>query len=188
MKKTVLLAFLALNLACIALYFVVSYFSRGSNEEAQSAVMAASIAQRDGGMTAGDYLKVDDVVKQASLQGSLSDRDLDWLLSRMEHPLHSDRWALFVARTDIMAGLRDVPQYTPSQADRVFAACLPLLSQVPEYPAERNGASRLLKKLGDKRAVPALRPLLSDPDPHVRQQAGEALTALGDRPAGRGAP
>jgi HEAT repeat protein len=69
---------------------------------------------------------------------------------------------------------------------RIKGTLDPLLSLLADHDwIVRFWAVRAIGNLRDPRAVPALRKLLNDPEPYLRQSAAEALEKLGDKhPAG----
>ena len=71
----------------------------------------------------------------------------------------------------------------------ILAAALPVLVQLTlsDLPQTRADACHFLGLAGDSQAIPAVRRLLDDEQPDVREIAGETLALLGaDQPAGGG--
>ena len=65
----------------------------------------------------------------------------------------------------------------PSLLEQVMPALL------PDQPLEvRDEAVAILKDLGNKRAIPALQTLLSDPDEDLREEAQDAINSLNNLP------
>jgi HEAT repeats len=72
----------------------------------------------------------------------------------------------------------------------ILAAAVPLLAQLTlsDLPQTRADACHFLGLAGDPQAIPAVRRLLDDEQPDVREIAGETLALLGADPAEYGGP
>jgi DNA-binding transcriptional MerR regulator len=91
----------------------------------------------------------------------------------------SDLFSAFVGESD--PGVREVLIWALAQRPEVGAAALARLDD-PD-PGLRAALVRLLAKLGDRSAVPALMERLADPEPLVAARAAQALGQLGDASA-----
>lgn len=78
----------------------------------------------------------------------------------------------------LMAGLRRVLRKDASRIDPLSAPHTMMAAESSLPRVARHRAIRELGRLGDPRAVPFLRELLSHDDPAIRQTAGQALAAI----------
>jgi len=127
-----------------------------------------------------DYFHWDSIVKQSYV--GLSDRDFDWLLSKMTEQTPPSGIDQKTVDTLVIGEFCDAG-LTLSQRERADTGALPFLKKdnepgdsvglIPEY------ACKLFEKYPDKRAVPDLFVLVNSAHPWVRRHAALALVSLG---------
>lgn len=190
MRQNILLKFAAVAILCAAEYYAVTHHSGRyvvvnpfalyhielRNLQVQQMIKEGAISdEKQGVMRASDSLRVGNIDIH---HASISDSDLDFLMNLKDHPLVPTKHNARVLLSDVLGCLAFVTSYTPAQSSRVFNTAVPLLKS--NYSGARAGAADVLDNLGDTRAIPALRPLLHDPDPGVVDRAREAIADLSD--------
>jgi glutaredoxin len=82
----------------------------------------------------------------------------------------------FEERIALLLALEEALETDPRCLDRMVAPLLPHLEA--ENASVRGDIADLLGKIGDRKALPAVRKLLEDPDPNVVEAAQEAVETL----------
>jgi glutaredoxin len=85
----------------------------------------------------------------------------------------------FEERIALLVALEEALETDPRCLDRMVDPLLPHLDA--EHASVRGDIADLLGKIGDRKALPALKRLLEDPDPNVSEVAEEAIEAIKGR-------
>lgn len=173
MHKTRYLILIALIIAVIVSYFVVK--QKRANDLFQERTKLANKLAESGVINAQDFVKWEFITDGVVKTGAISDNDLDWMLSIMHNPQTATNDPQIV-HGDVLGTLMHLKQMTEEQRNKIYVAALPLLSSGKKL--DKLYAARMMRKLGDKRAIPYLEPLLKDPDPDVQRLAHRALKDL----------
>lgn len=137
---------------------------------------AASQAQI-GIMTEADDLKWQQITNAVKDRGSITNPEFDWLMNGLQQPaISSDPTIAATRRLQFMLSLRQAKDYTPEQKERLYQATNSYLS-APERN-DKLGALAIMRHLRDTRAIPAVTPLLNDPDALVRVSAKQTIKAI----------
>jgi hypothetical protein len=139
----------------------------------------AGIAAR-GLMSADDWVTLRQIDDRVYKTRTISDGDLDWILKRMQRPpldTADPNNAPMMRRgaLEYVLLLKNIPA---TQEDRIYIATAPLLSS--GNLLDKLEGIRVMTVLRDKRAIPQVVKLLSDPDKRVRNHAKELLRIIGD--------
>jgi hypothetical protein len=86
----------------------------------------------------------------------------------------------FEERIALLVALEEALETDPRCLDRMVDPLLPLLEA--ENASVRGDIADLLGKIGERRALPAVRKLLEDPDPNVVEAAEDAVETLEQSP------
>ena len=148
----------------------------GSESLLQHRVQLAKKLEASGVMNSQDFLKWEDITNNVVKTGIISNDDLNWMLTLMQKPQSPTNDPQLV-HGDVLGTLTHLKQIPEAQKEKIYNAALPLLSS--DKKMDKMYAAKILRKLNDKKAVPYIKPLLSDPDPDVQQQARRVLKDLG---------
>ena len=128
-------------------------------------------------MTEADALKWEQISNAIKDRGSVTDPEFDWLMRGLQQPaISNDPTIDATRRLQFMQSLRQAKDYTPQQKERLYQATKGYLS-APERN-DKLGALAIMRHLRDTRAIPAVTPLLNDPDALVRVSAKGTLKAI----------
>ena len=175
MAKKILIAFLTLNIIAAILYFATTWNQRDGQQEVYAHV--AANVESAGAMKASSFLRLAAIDNTVIAKGMITDSDLDEVISIMDHPLNNTDSAKSISQQEGLPVLHDVPHYTPAQSARVYRYVKPLLKS-PSFGVRAN-AAEVFGRLGDKRIVPELIPLLHDAHAPVVKWARASLDELG---------
>ena len=148
----------------------------GSESLLQHRVQLAKKLEASGIMNAQDFVKWEDITANVVKSGIISNDDLNWMLALMQKPQSPTNDPQLV-HGDVLGTLTHLKQIPEAQKEKIYNAALPLLSS--DKKMDKMYAAKILRKLNDKKAIPYIKPLLSDPDPDVQQQARRVLKDLG---------
>ena len=131
-------------------------------------------------MSARDWRRLCDLAIAIQATGSISDADLDWIITLARSPLVSTTDNILASHNLALgySGVSSLQHLTPLQADKLFEVALDYFSMPEEEPFAIINGCKTMMWLRDKRAIPILIPLLKDSRPTVRYRANEALTSL----------
>jgi hypothetical protein len=178
MLKRILLCLVLLNVIVLIGYGIVSYSNSRAEERARKAEIAkvGKGIEKENIMSKQEYVSIQEKIEASIKSGTISDTDLDWAIALMHN--RPNRFAHSIVM-NLFLKLKQIPS---TQRDRIYNAtieCLNSKDKDDKYKLNQLYASNVLKSLKDKRAIPQLLPLLSDPQPKVKLRAQEALLAMG---------
>ncbi|MEM5767228.1 MAG: HEAT repeat domain-containing protein [Bacillota bacterium] len=138
-----------------------------------------------GWIKAADNWRFRELEEKIVKKRHLSDSDVEWLLELRAKPSTNAPWV----RHLVMDLFSRTPVLTASQQSVLRELAVNELGSAEDL--DREGAIRVLWRLADPTTVPALLPMLNDPDDLVRKRARWALDRMGysadqNQPAGSG--
>ncbi len=136
----------------------------------------------EGILPATDQMHMFAIRDKVTASHSISDEDLNWVLDKLKTNSAPGKLQA-LARADLMEPIDALEggSVPPNQKDKIFKAVVPMLSNAPPFDGlfDKTNASNVMRIINDKRAIPYLVPLLSNPDEQVREHAQHALTVIG---------
>lgn len=174
---------IVLNTLALA-YFGAKYLylaNKEKQEQHKQVLTAAGISVRMGNMDVADATKWAEITTDIEHGASISDADLDWCLGELKSQEPSAKSALY-RREDVDITLSEAVKVLDApQKEKLFQAMT--VQFASDNPREEIGVdvkfpARILGQLGDKRAIPILKPHLNDPRPTVNREVQGALNSL----------
>lgn len=115
----------------------------------------------------------------------ISDADLDWCLSQLKPNDRPGSQGALYRNVVCQILVEAVPQMNAEQKERTFQAASEMLAHADrneEIGMDVTGSMGVMRFLEDKRAIPMLRPLLTDKRARVRQKVAQTITQLEAKP------
>lgn len=173
---------LLLNLAAILVYGGRFMYARMQRAAAREKLIqeGAAIQEKYGVMSRKDHLEFARISAASGPAGSISDEDLNSLLSMIKATYERKDGGSVVERLQLVLALAYLKHVTPPQKDAIFEACVPMFSTQNDSVSgsDRTCAIGVMKHFHDKRGIPYIKKLLTDKRPMVGDYAKKCLAIL----------
>ncbi len=181
-RRIVLVAAAIILLAASCVVFMVLTAKR--NAPSQQEIIAANWVEANGVATRTEYIKAARLKNSAGGGRALNEQEVDWLLAfandpRFQGERRAQRW-LYASGPLIFT---NVKRLSVAERSKVYDFAVSLLLTPNHNDVATQGdiqaGCRILSNMGDKRAIPLLKPLLGSSNQYVRRSAANALDRFG---------